>query len=129
MSDWRSIDTAPKDGTSILVFGMAYAELADSPYRMWITADTSKPRKPWITIVSWHESWFDGEIDNGDGTYRKERKLSHAWWQPHHHDFVPSHWMPLPSPPAVTTDGGATGATYAVVPTGPTERTEGSTRV
>ena len=91
--------TPPKDGTKVIAYGLAYAELANSPYNSWITADTEKPRKPFVCLVQWYEAWYDHEVEIGDGTYRKERKLSSAGWQPHHYAFTPTHWMPLPSPP------------------------------
>jgi hypothetical protein len=96
---WATIDSAPKDGSSFLAFGMAYAELADSPYGMWGIHDTDKPLKPFIAIIRWYEHWDDEEIDNGDGTYRKQRKLYLSGFTPHYHAFRPSHWMPLPAAP------------------------------
>jgi hypothetical protein len=95
---WMPIETAPKDGTRILASGMAYSELADDGFR-WLTADMGKPRKPLIAIVAWVEGWYDKEIDNDDGTYRKERTQGYAYWGPHAHAFTPTHWKPL-RPPA-----------------------------
>jgi hypothetical protein len=57
---WRPIETAPKDGTKVLV-------MSDG-----------------IEIVSWNEcleTWWDGEWSHG-----------------------PTHWMPLPEPPADMND-------------------------
>jgi hypothetical protein len=81
---------------------LAYAELADSPYRSWVTANTNVPKKPWTAIIKWYESWYDKEIDNGDGTYRKQPELSSSGWQPYYHAFEPTHWQPLPDPPALS---------------------------
>ncbi len=95
---WEPIETAPKDGSKILAFGQAYAELSDDGFR-WFTADDQKPRKPFFTVIAWREGWYDKEIDNGDGTYRKERACGYAYWGPHAHAFTPTHWMPLPGDP------------------------------
>jgi hypothetical protein len=70
--EWQPIETAPKDGTWILVTG------GDIGYN-W-DGDTI----PAVTTAQWHYkswqmAWFDsgclGEYDN------------------------PTHWMPLPQPP------------------------------
>ena len=102
MAEWQPISTAPKDGTRILAYGNAYNELADDGFQ-WIVHDTKNRKwQPFIGIIKWFEIWYDDEIDLGDGTYKKEPKLSHADWKPHFHAFNPTHWMPLPSPPKDT---------------------------
>lgn len=98
MIDWQPIESAPKDGTRFLAYGEAYAELAERG-DMWNTADTNKPRKPLICVAWWFELWYDDEVDLGNGTYTKQRKLSCAYWKPHAHAFHPTHWMPLPESP------------------------------
>ena len=99
-SNWQSIESAPKDGTWFLAHGTAYAELADRG--MWFTHDCNDSRrKPYTMIIHWVEGWYDKEIDNGDGTYRKERTQGYAYWGPEPHAFRPSHWMPLPDGPDV----------------------------
>lgn len=97
---WLPIESAPKDGTRILAYGMAFPELAEHGGEHWITADTKRPRVPFIRTISWVEGWYDKEIDNGDGTYRKERTQGYAYWRPDPHSFNPTHWMPLPPPPS-----------------------------
>jgi hypothetical protein len=99
MSEWQPIETAPKDGTTVLAYGLAYAELSNDGFS-WITADDQKPRKPLVTIIRWHEAWYDKDVEVGDGLFRKEPTLSHAYWKPHAHAFRPTHWQPLPDPPA-----------------------------
>lgn len=98
MNDWQPIETAPKDGTRILAFGLAYAELAEDGER-WCVSDTNKPRLPFIATVKWIEGWYDKEVNVGEGLYRKERTQGYAYWAPHAHAFNPTHWQPLPEPP------------------------------
>lgn len=72
--EWQPIETAPKDGTPILVFG--------------------KPQKhPNL------ESWYDGSAiftAEWDAIDESFCILGGDWLGP----FIdPSHWMPLPAPP------------------------------
>lgn len=91
---WKPIESAPKDGTRILAFGMA-----DDDYQR-IFIDTNKPKVPVMEVIHWIEGWYDDEIDNGDGTYRKEKKLGYSYWKPHGpYYYKPTHWMPLPPAP------------------------------
>lgn len=67
-SQWRPIETAPKDGTSILICGFGGAN------------------KYFVADVKWNEGeWclFDPAED------------LYSW-----PCYGPSHWMPLPAPPA-----------------------------
>ena len=81
---WRPIETAPKDGTEILVCGGTFSDDCD-----W--SDTAYPYSGYA-IVQW-----DGQ-DNG-----------HPWEGHPCHDgdgyrnHAPTHWMPLPAPPALAT--------------------------
>lgn len=78
MSEWQPIETAPMDGTPIIVF---------STYRM------SKPP----VVVVWKENptsgdvqfdpyWADAATNEGTALY--------------FNDVYFTHWMPLPPPPA-----------------------------
>lgn len=74
MSEWQSIETAPKDGTHILIYGVA----------------DQSPWEPLVYVVKW-DLWPDGVNGQwleaaGDGFYT----------------FEATHWMPLPTPPALT---------------------------
>lgn len=97
MSEWQLIDTAPKDGTWILAYGNAYPELTERG--SWSVASIEKPRVPFTMLIRWRVSEYDKEIDNGDGTYRKQRTVAYESWIPEPHAFTPTHWMPLPDPP------------------------------
>jgi hypothetical protein len=67
---WQPIETAPKDGTAILVRVPNYAY------------DSSET----MTVVRWrHECW---ELTRG-GSYAEDHDLN----------ATPTHWMPLPEPP------------------------------
>jgi hypothetical protein len=80
MADWQPIETAPKDGTEIIL------------YR---PSDEHRSAKRWI---SW---WYDKtETQYGRITYEV-----HEWWggtflsDPERRPPEPTHWMPLPEPP------------------------------
>ncbi len=76
MSEWKRIDSAPKDGTWILVLGDIQDEgegrtIAVAQYTEYLNG-----RK---TRWHWQFAWYDGGY--------------HGWVE------NVSHWMPLPSPP------------------------------
>lgn len=93
MTEWQPIETAPKDGTEILAFGMG---VEGEPVVMW---DDSKPRIPMWRVIHWKETWYDDYAEQPDGSYRKDRKQGFAYWGPNPQQFRPTHWMPLPTPP------------------------------
>ena len=74
MSDWQPIETAPKDGTSILVH---FAGL----------------NPPAMVVVVWNQGWAGkpGSLnaewgwDDGDSSVQRDA----------------THWMPLPEPPVI----------------------------
>ncbi len=76
LSEWRDISTAPKDGTRALV---------------WIDLRGEHiTDRSYATIGCWDEFWGvwrDGHV----GPQLRER---------------PTHWMPLPPPPAPKGEGG-----------------------
>lgn len=82
MSEWRTIDSAPKDGTEII--GVFYYE--------WNYGDVTV-YGPW-TIAwdgkKWRSSWDESEvIEYSDWSGTDYKQL----------DSSPTHWMPLPNPP------------------------------
>ena len=71
MSDkWMTIDSAPKDGTSILVAATGF--------------DAN------IGVVAWDDTWCDGWWMCDDGKQAMELPLRGP---------EPTHWMPLPPAP------------------------------
>lgn len=68
--EWRPIETAPKDGSSVVIYGDIDASEAIPDYAVcsWEPAAIGQPAG-WV--LDGHESVM----------------------------FVPTHWMPLPSPP------------------------------
>lgn len=66
---WQPIETAPKDGTVILLMGGAFHGL---PFAGQYHQSELSPDEPWICL-----------------TADKRRLYGH----------VPTHWMPLPTPP------------------------------
>jgi len=78
MSDWRPIETAPKDGTIIDIGGRAF----DGVFERWCNAHWEDRGGEEGT---WRGPWSDG--------YESELPDDR---------FVPTHWMPLPAPPSPT---------------------------
>jgi hypothetical protein len=74
---WREIDTAPKDGTWILVYGEG-------------TDDEDKKRK--IAVAQYAHTPI---------CHENERRWQFAWYDGGYFgEFLnPTHWMPLPSEP------------------------------
>jgi hypothetical protein len=76
---WQPIETAPKDGTKILV----YTVHGEIELTFWFTVETDR---------------YD---DVGDGLYRKREETVAEGWNGN----FPTHWMPLPTPPRATGEG------------------------
>ncbi len=72
-SMWRPIDTAPKDGTRVLLYATLFGASLGGH-------DLEKDYGQWVIIAAWDDQygmWLDGSQCTP----------------------VPTHWMPLPSPP------------------------------
>mgnify|MGYP006368121431 FL=1 len=87
--DWRSIQTAPRDGTRILLGSME-------------GEDTS----PVSTLGWWEDAEEDGVdymgadggfVDHTFHYFYPGRSFGHPAYR--RHGTQPTHWMPLPSPP------------------------------
>lgn len=80
MSEWRPIETAPRDGASVIL-GCNY----------------DRHGKQRVT-VAW---WDDGVAAGVFGRWVEAKHFDDYEddWIPHYCEFRPSHWMPLPAPP------------------------------
>lgn len=78
MSEWRPIETAPKDGTWVLIF-TADEVLDDAKGRQICVAQWSDYLNGGKTTPRWMFAWFDGGYLGPCGE--------------------PTHWQPLPTPP------------------------------
>jgi hypothetical protein len=81
---WQDIETAPKDGTVVMVW--------------WPIGDYPSGNHEFASYVD-----FGGEIPEGtfDG-----KPYRNGWTNDHGGDYLPvepTHWMPLPDPPGVST--------------------------
>lgn len=80
MSVWQPIETAPLDGTPLLL------------YVPGVTSWNRESGMPDIVVGLWHGAWYSdiGDVDQGyesTGAYFEREMLR------------PTHWMPLPEPP------------------------------
>jgi hypothetical protein len=78
MADWMPIETAPKDGTRILVVNKD--EGADS-----------------IEITEWYSLGHDVYRERPDGLYERHHETYAEGWNGNGHRAT--HWQPLPPPP------------------------------
>ena len=92
---WQPIETAPKDGKAVLVYGWTMGQRAKQVSIMWWLQDDYDR----MEVV--HRE-FDGA---GHVTLEKSELVKHSrgsWTT--RGEFpdvtVPTHWMPLPEPPA-----------------------------
>ena len=85
MSKWQPIETAPKDGTQILV-----CRAGDE-----IGANAKVEITEWYTVERWR---FE---ERSDGAFNRVRDAPIEGWNGNGHRAT--HWMPLPEPP-VTAD-------------------------
>lgn len=80
MSEWKTIDSAPRDGTKILGYS---AEYGQRETYMTKYGDGSPGYEKWLS---------------GDGP----RNSGWDWWEPFSnwaHTWHPTHWQPLQEPP------------------------------
>jgi len=73
---WQPIETAPKDGTCILIF------------------DGKE-----VHEANWGRSWLES-VDNWAAPFSDQDE------QGGRYEFTPTHWMPMPGPPSILITGG-----------------------
>ena len=93
--EWRTIESAPKDGSRVLAYG---SMVEGAPRIMW---DPNKPRVNAHSIIHWVEGWYDKLEPAGDGLFKKVPTQGYAYWgsDAGPQQFEPTHWMPLPEQP------------------------------
>lgn len=90
MSEWRPIETAPRDGTHILVTDAHRGGLG---YCGPLNEHGFRDLADWCDVVH----WFDDPDEPGF--------YSTSWGGDQEHPFSAlTHWMPLPDPPPKTAD-------------------------
>ena len=93
--EWKPIESAPRDGTHILLFGGVpdhESDEYDTMRKVWwegLERPVSGYWKEWLGIEGWRYCSYDSGYY---GVY-----------------LNPTHWMPLPAPPEGCCDGGASG--------------------
>jgi hypothetical protein len=75
MSDWQPIETAPKDGTSVLLLELLFEDLGAQAQNY--TVATFRRRDGWVADIE---------------------------CKPMSHQDKITHWMPLPDPPKCDSD-------------------------
>jgi hypothetical protein len=101
MSKWQPIETAPKDGTEVLLTGTMNVDGEDYPDHIAAEILASRP----IVIGRWLSSsgctaWTDVETSELRRVQVRER-YHYEGWDMESNGLEPTHWMPLPSPPEI----------------------------
>lgn len=81
MDKWRDIETAPRDGTRVLL-AMGDGDVRDG----WWDGEVELVAHPTIDQMIWRGAWVDGEVHG-------------SIWGLVKVEYDPTHWQPLPSPP------------------------------
>lgn len=96
MSEWMPVETAPKDGTSVLLryYKGTKTVFSTTSREHVITQAYFKPRQYDAWGVPYGNEWCDalGRLICSLDTGKKKN--------------VPTHWMPLPAPPLPDANGG-----------------------
>lgn len=90
--DWRTIDSAPKDGTAILIY---------MPPREVTPNYTSKE---YVTISHWYVHYRNGKPDTLREPEWKQPDM-YAGFGSYEGPIYPTHWMPMPIGPMTKYEG------------------------
>lgn len=82
MTDWKTIESAPKDGTWVLLL------IPES------CQDSSRP-KPWVEAAHWVEEFFES-WERVSETRKDRRITDRSHWSCYED---PTHWAPMPANP------------------------------
>lgn len=83
MSEWQPIETAPKDGRTLLLGHFNRAGKWRTLRGQWYSWDLIN--EEWEEPENGHEGWYETSVENDDPP--------NCW------STEPTHWMPLPAPP------------------------------
>ena len=84
MTEWQRIETAPKDGSEVLVYRADAGVMVAQYGAMDIFGLSDREAEQIEEDHFWFESWWSNSFY---GAHRMEG------------DEAPTHWMPLPDPP------------------------------
>lgn len=96
MSEWQPIETAPRDGTVVL---------------LWAKPNYPHSATHGVTFGRWEENKHERmevvreTFDESGRVTQKEYALvgrANGFWSYDDRSFTPTHWMPLPAPPSPT---------------------------
>lgn len=82
-ADWHSIESAPKDGRTLLLGYYNSAGKWRTMRGQWFSWEAIN--EEWEEPERGIEGWYETSVENDDPP--------NCWWT------EPTHWMPLPSPP------------------------------
>ena len=83
MTEWQPIDTAPKDGRTLLLGYFNSHKKWRTMRGQWFSQDVIN--EEWEEPDMAGEGWYETCVENDD--------MPNCWWT------APTHWHPLPTPP------------------------------
>ena len=96
--DWQPIETAPKDGTYIIIYSKDFGSSLSDTDAAEFTDDPRNAPRP-LSLTKHAPTLY---------VARYYEEHSEMGWFSHSpiYEFLvqPTHWMPLPEPPSVTQD-------------------------